>query len=57
MRGFWSIACQTHAAHEVSDTVAADRDPFSGQVLDHPPAATAGILQVEGIDPGHDPQR
>ena len=41
--GFWLIACQPLAAHEVSDTVAADRDPFSGQVGDHPPAATAGI--------------
>ena len=41
--GFWLIACQPLAAHEVSDTVAADRDPFSGKVGDHPPAATAGI--------------
>ncbi len=45
-----------HAAHQVSDTVTADRDPFSCQVLDHPPAATARIIQVERVDPGHDPQ-
>jgi len=55
--GFLVDRSQTHAAHEVSDPVAADRDPFSGQVSDHPPATAAGILQVESVDPGHDPQR
>jgi hypothetical protein len=27
-----------------------------GQVNDHPAAATAGIVQVQGVNPGHDPQ-
>ena len=44
------------AAHEVTYPVAADRDPFPGQVVHHPAAAPAGILQVESIDLGHDPQ-
>ena len=48
---------QTHAPHEVPDSVTADRDPFSGQVVHHPAAAAAGVLQVEGVDLGHDPQR
>ena len=55
--GFLVDRLQTPAAHKVSDTVVADRDPFSGQLGDQPPTATAGIFQVEGIDPGHDPQR
>ena len=29
VRGFWSIACQTLAAHEVSHAIAADRESFS----------------------------
>ena len=56
VRGVWSIACQTFAAHEVSHPVGADRNRFSGQVVHHPAAATAGILQVKSIDPGHDPE-
>jgi hypothetical protein len=55
--GFLVDRPQTHAAHEDSYPVTADRDPFSRQVSDHPPAAAAGILQVEGVDPGHDLQR
>ena len=55
--GFLVNRPQTHAAHEVSYPFAADRDPFSGQVSDHPPAAAAGILEVKSVDPGHDPQR
>jgi len=55
--GFLVDRPQTHAAHEVSYPVAADRDPFTSQVCDHPPAAAAGILQVEGVDSGHDLQR
>ena len=54
VRGFWSIACQTLAAHEVSHAIAADRDSLSGQVLHHPAATAAGILEVESVDPGHD---
>ena len=54
--GFLIDRPQTQGPHVISDAVAADRDPFSGQVRDHPPAAAAGILEVEGIDPGHDPQ-
>ena len=37
--------------------VTTDRDPFSRQVGDDPPAATAGIVQVVGIDPGYDTKR
>ena len=57
VRGFWSIANDFHAAHEVSHPIAANRDAFPGQVLDQPAATAAGILQVESINPGHDPQR
>jgi len=35
---------QTHAAHEASDTVTTDRNPFSSQVGDDSPTATIGIL-------------
>ncbi len=42
--------------HKVSNTVTADRDAFSGQVLHRSTAAGSGILEVQGIDPGHDPQ-
>jgi hypothetical protein len=48
---------QSHAAHEVSHSVTTDWDPFSCQVVNHPTAAAAGILQVKGIDLGHDRQR
>jgi len=37
--------------------VTTDRDPLAGQVVHDPAATAAGILQVKGIDPGHDPQR
>jgi len=47
----------THAPHEASYPIAADRDPLSGQVVHDPAATAAGILQVEGVDPGHEPQR
>jgi hypothetical protein len=47
---------QAHAAHAVSHTVMADRDPISGLVVHHPPAAAAGTLQVEGVNPDHAPQ-
>ena len=45
------------AAHEVSCPVAADQDPFAGQIAHHLAAAATGILQVEGVNLGHDPQR
>ncbi len=51
------MKCQnTHAASKDSDTVMANRDPLSGKVSDDQPGATAGILQVEGVNPGHDAQ-
>jgi hypothetical protein len=50
------LTSDTHALHEVSHSVTADRDPISGQVVHHPAAAAAGIFQVENIDSGHDPQ-
>jgi hypothetical protein len=58
-RGSWLLIDrpQTHAAHKVSYPIAADRYPFSGQIVHHPAATAAWILQVERIDPGHDPQR
>ena len=48
VRGFWSIACQTLAAHEVSHAIAADRESFSGQVPDHPavPGASFNALAL-----------
>jgi hypothetical protein len=43
-------------AHEVSNPVAANRDHFPGQVVDHPAATAARIRQVGSIAPGHDPK-
>ncbi len=58
-RGAWFLVDrpQTHAAHQVSDTTAANRNPFSGQVSANPSAAAARIVQVQGVNPGHDLQR
>ena len=56
VRGFWSIACQTLAAHEVAHPITADGDAFSGQVVHRPAAAATRILRVQNINPGHDPQ-
>jgi hypothetical protein len=36
--------------------VTAAREPFSCQLHDNPPAATAGVIQVVLVDTGHDPQ-
>jgi hypothetical protein len=47
----------TYAAYVVSYPFSADQDSSSGQVLERPSAAAVGIIQIEGIDPGHDPQR
>jgi hypothetical protein len=57
-RGAWLLVDRpsTQAVHEVSRPVAADRDPLPGQVVHHPAAAAAGILQVESINPRHEPQ-
>jgi hypothetical protein len=52
--GFLVDRTSAHAPHEVSDTVATDRDPISGQISDHTPAAPAGIPQIKGVNPGHD---
>ena len=35
-------------------SVAADRHAISGQIVNNPAATTGGILQVEGINPGHE---
>jgi hypothetical protein len=40
----------------VSHPPMADRDLFSDQVLHHPAGTAARILEVERINPGHDPQ-
>ena len=47
---------ETHAPHGALLPVSADLDSIFGQIAHHPAAAAAGILQVESIDPGHDPQ-
>lgn len=39
----------THAAHGIKNPIAADRDPFAGQVIHYSAAASAGIRQVESI--------
>ncbi len=40
-----------------SHPLTVDRDPISGQVIHHPAAVAAGILQIQSINPGHDPER
>lgn len=46
---------KAHAPHVALLPVSADLDSISGQVAHHPAAAAEGILQLESIDPGHDP--
>ena len=57
VRGSCRSPINLHAPHEVPVSVTADRDLFLGHIDHHPAAAAAGILQLEGVDLGHDPHR
>ena len=52
--GFPVDRLQAHAVREVSHLPTTDRGRFYGQLSHHAAAGAAAILQVEGVDPGHD---
>lgn len=45
-----------HWAAELLYPVVTDRDAVLGEVGDHPAITAAGIIQTDGLDPGHDPR-